>query len=1048
MAQRTKFIDLNRSYLPIDPNTLPETLHGTEGEDRPEARMPVVPYEGWNFMPSAYGWRSYFGLNSTLNIDALDNPERVRHVFVFQRTDLTNLLIALCDDGIWIKQGESTGAWTQDVTLTDPDDGTVREWSWAIIENVLYIYRQQEDHVWSITGSASTFTENTPTTLNMNGQLGIFKLGGRLGFWDSDNAFAHSSYANKMDVTPNVGTGANITSINDLIGKITTVQQHGEGCIIYGTKSIIAVLKDVSNTFGIQAKRITGSAGVAYREQVAVGAPDSTHYAWTSVGLMKIENFQAEIVSPELYDYLKESQDPVFLKFLEGRYLAVCTPNADYIDGQFSVYTETIPPLTITLSEAVDIYEQIEGEDIVVTSARTVLSSIDAHMPHIAAEEADATECDPNMSGYCVGRDYPVYKDYVRITSMVQTPVSQAAGLALLSDYSAISSLVRDATPDSLAVTFPSGVLDTASSLPFPATINTKVTDRENDTHDTLNSSEASVNFIDDNQGNLFAKVNALIQSFNLLADTWISKIEARVMPYHGQIIQKTATSAGTDVPYAFETQGTAFGPVPITPADITSIFEEFVDNSKITAGPDDPITAHVEIIHNLAPEYGVMDDRIPWAVARAQKKTVLNYGYKNNTTKRSFSGFFFTVEASSSGNFNGFTYPDTAFTTAAELVAALTALQTAAAIYTGESQQFFTTGTGPQLPYADSAGTVQTEVLDDTQYCMGLVLSHDNIDIVSDYVSIRIKATNFVSTDTYNFVKTSDDPASTCVAPIGIIAFAYPSSYIQYTLEGATTASPNTPDESIITNDPTGTVASNLIESITLEESICATTPAAEAFPRFNGTPFPTAQWSSIPTSYTLNGEDYTFEYHSPEETFTFPGTSFLMQAGSPTPYDILFEGAFMYDTHLKRWGKIKANFRTLLDFAPVNSVNDAVINYTIFGIRGGLVNNDGEIKLFDANPDDSYLKFGKYGLFRQGMTSLESLRADFRRACTGQLEIETSLDGRTVENGLTKTYDYDTVQQVLQGIGNVGKWHNISFKGQFDLSYLECTGVTHGRR
>jgi hypothetical protein len=182
---------------------------------------------------------------------------------------------------------------------------------------------------------------------------------------------------------------------------------------------------------------------------------------------------------------------------------------------------------------------------------------------------------------------------------------------------------------------------------------------------------------------------------------------------------------------------------------------------------------------------------------------------------------------------------------------------------------------------------------------------------------------------------------------------------------------------------------------------------------------------------------------------TFTFPGASFLLQAGSPAPYSVTWKGAYVYDTHLKRWGKLKHDYLQLLDFSPLNSTAVGTIPYTQFGIQGALLDTDGFVRLFDSKPSDSYLKFGKYGNFRHGYTSLEVIRADFRQPCSGQLEVEAADDtGKFVDAANTRTYNYVDATQLVQGHDISARWHNISFKGQFDLSYLELSSWSTSRR
>ena len=1069
MAQQTKYIDLSRSYLPIDPNTLPQTMHGTEREDTPEQRMPVVPYEGWNFMPTAYGWRSYFGLTGTLNINALANPDKTRHVFVFQRSDLTNLLVALCDDGIYVKQGESTGTWTHDVELTDPDDGSVREWSWCIIENVLYVYRQGEDHVWSMASSASTFTENTPTTLNMAGQLGIFKAGGRLGYWDSDNSIGHSAYDDKFNVTPSIATGANITTLIDLIGKIVTIVGHGDGFIVYGTKSIIGVQKDLNNTFGWRAKAISTQAGIAYREQVAIGHPDSVHFSWTAIGLLKIENFNAEVVSPELYDYVKESQDPVYLKFLEGRYLFVCLANEDYVEGAISFYTHTIPGETIDLDDALTEYESIptEGEVADEDTAQGYLDAIDAGMPVIYPENHDLGD---NVT--------PIYSDVFELpfnpSSLLANVLAATPDASDLSFSSEVGFHHFDGTdynikPNNMLagywITMKTGARDLGGGVGFGTSIEIEsgnyLENVDISALDALFEGMDNVTVVDastfeiDNNNNFFAKVSAFYNHYRAYAEAYVEEVKSQLSLDEDDDSVETITESDSH---------------PVIPASISggqlvlgTIFSKLpqsVDSEHL--GPftiaNSGSSMAFSVITDFSLEYGVYEDAIPYVIARPKTSV----GLSRSTSSGDVN---YSTIASPQVKFNvisttGVTYTAPAaainFTGGTTTACLLTlGIQTALIAEYGAgaftNQDVSVSEAKTQVEYKNYNG-IQVIDIDDTnlrsttewysQFTLSGIWTRtsDNEDFsfsvtleaYSDqYTCVDTLSTFILESDLQSTTNPCDDTAQS------YLCYSYPSSYIN-SVTGETVA---TPEDAVTLDDP----------DILRDLGLCALEATEENDrPGLNGLSIPASDTGYAPP----NDIDFDTDIVAPGSitlpggSFTYPPVTFLMQTGSPTPYDILFEGAYVYDTHLKRWGKMKNQFRTLIDFSPINSTSLGVIDYTVFGMQGALLNNSGAIKLFDTNPTDSYLKFGKIGGYRQGFTALEEVRADFRRACDGTLEIETSIDGRSVEAGLTKEYAYSDEVQLSQGIGSSGRWHNIGFKGQFDLSYLEFRSWTQSRR
>lgn len=291
MAQQAKPIDLSRTYLPIDPNTLTETSHATSGEDAPEQKIPVVPYEGYNFIPTQYGYRSYFGASSKLDVDDLE--PRCDEIILFQLEDYSNLLLAFCEDGVYTKDPSSSGEWTLSIEAdTASTDEAYLMWTWCVLENVLYIYRQGESVV-SRVAFDGTIDDFAPSggIINMEGQIGIYKAGGRLGFWDSENAHSWSSYIDRTDFLPSITTLANVAvKFRQFVGKVVTVKQCGHGFVIYGTRSIILVKQKTGGSPLLWEDPIvlSNSAGISYANQVAVANPDNLHFAWTNAGLAKI----------------------------------------------------------------------------------------------------------------------------------------------------------------------------------------------------------------------------------------------------------------------------------------------------------------------------------------------------------------------------------------------------------------------------------------------------------------------------------------------------------------------------------------------------------------------------------------------------------------------------------------------------------------------------------------------------------------------------------------------------------------------------------------
>ena len=207
MAQKAQVIDVTKSYIPGDPNAFPENLVNTSQEDGEEKTPAVMPFEGYNFLPTPYGYRSYFGTTSRLDVPQV--PARVQFILSYQSDTFINNLIALCEDGIWIiDPTANTNTWKHVVVHTY-DSEVFEEWTYCVIENTVYMYKQGKSSVYYTSntddvpnGLSISIPSFTPSFLNMSGQLGIFWAGTRLGFWDSANSIAWSSNLELGNFTP------------------------------------------------------------------------------------------------------------------------------------------------------------------------------------------------------------------------------------------------------------------------------------------------------------------------------------------------------------------------------------------------------------------------------------------------------------------------------------------------------------------------------------------------------------------------------------------------------------------------------------------------------------------------------------------------------------------------------------------------------------------------------------------------------------------------------------------------------------------------------
>ena len=353
MVMKTKPIDLKGSYIPGDPNAIMENLAYTRSEDDPVPAVPVMPYEGWNFLPTDYGYRSYFGTNAVLNVELL--PSRCDELLIIQSTSFSNIAVALCEDGIWTTNPGIAGSiWTHAVVYSYSSSVHL-QWTHVRINNQSYLYQAGRGTI-NLLSSVNVLSTFTPSFLNMAGQEGVFQAGGRLGMWDSAGSVSWSNIFDFSDFTPSLETLAGNAQFNSVLGDIIIIKKHGDGFIIYASASVTTVHQSGTTTGLLwDAQPVATTSGITHAGEVTIGVSDMEHYVYTTQGLVVIKAYNSYMKQHDVssgltnvIDFIRENKEPVFLKMMQGRYLFICLINPNYIHGIESSYETTADTVGIS----------------------------------------------------------------------------------------------------------------------------------------------------------------------------------------------------------------------------------------------------------------------------------------------------------------------------------------------------------------------------------------------------------------------------------------------------------------------------------------------------------------------------------------------------------------------------------------------------------------------------------------------------------------------------------------------------------------------------
>lgn len=194
----------------------------------------------------------------------------------------------------------------------------------------------------------------------------------------------------------------------------------------------------------------------------------------------------------------------------------------------------------------------------------------------------------------------------------------------------------------------------------------------------------------------------------------------------------------------------------------------------------------------------------------------------------------------------------------------------------------------------------------------------------------------------------------------------------------------------------------------------------------------------------YTLDGA-----YHPAVEwSFTTPGGPVVIQTGTPLQGYNLLQGSLVYDMDLEKWGKWKQEYSILVEFTGSNISNISNFSYTDLGMTAGLLHSDGLIYLFDHQPADSWIRYGKIGYYRLGMVHFLESRIDFRTYASGSLTVDFSMDGRNLDSSLQRVYNYNSQLMYRVYLNQRARWMTLKISGNYDLQYMEIRGNISCRR
>ena len=1136
MPQRSNYIDITRSMIIADPNTFMPSLHDTGREDAPEQAPPILAYQGWNIIPTATGYKSFFGLGTTIDTDNL--PSRADYLFIIQNERFQNILVALCEDGIWTLRGkpqESTGEltyeWEHEIDLSssleyaewegeeDPPEGweppllRYYEWSFCTLERTLYMYRQTGGRLYSIseTNEYSVQTR-TPTFLNMKGQMGVFRAGTSLAFWDSAGAIAVSSINDPLDFKPSLETLAAITTYGRVLGRIVTCLSHGDGFIIYATKNIVPITFERDGQHPWRENAPISTSGIAYRKEVCSASPDTTHYVYTTNGLLEISNGQANAIGTAITDYIKETRPPIYLSFLQGRYLFLSLlddyffRNTDFqtetdehtywrsrdiwtlpvvVDGFWVPYEEGLDPLTEDdLDEDDDQLEDPDqGEDSGQQKApdrrlRDTLRSLRPNLP-----------CRPPWIRYQYGGMLDAF--------FVDTDFGECED----------GNCFRTTCPG----TYPAGNLQPDLTFKEFPIIDACPKAAGYSAEDLWGTNQRAVAW---SESNAIEVQEAIWQ----LAAEKLREVASKLEGFTYECFDREPCSPALPVPEDRTAHcGTIFTLERLTPTRVispepgescftTTLLTEFA----IVRWKQ--MVDYVYLEEECAPVV-ITPVEMGWPVGEYPNEG--QGGSANPLHHRFAQPFYDAIDAASS-----FVCSSTS----------TNRLWTPADTIISLAQQFSEFGTEEISPgtwrtwrtgiwafrYSYSCSSTDEEGCRTyTSWNRGFCPTQNRREVFKPRLSFYNFPTPGVSdggrwmtsSRYWNVYAPEQDQGIDTNFFRRTLTLACPSGYSWDAATGTCVEKdPSIARKRTFYYERDGYVVDENQQLVTQTRKmvmkpthICysdcqtlgrtciklppdfiapcldtnfhdftqglggtlpgpddgGTLPGTSSEPAIGGTlPGTLPRTSPEPLPASLAGGFWVEGVYIPPyqvgfaEDIDFPPVHFLLQDGSIAPVYPTFPGALVYDTQLQKWGVMRGEHKVLVDYSPLNEEGKPIIPFEVFGVDSGALLEDGSVALFTEAPEEAAITYGRIGSYRLGYTAIFEIRADFRRKSTGKITLHGSLDGRTIAPELTFEQKFTGAVGVIAHPKGSARWWTLTISGHFELVYLEFRGKPTKRR
>lgn len=303
-----------------------------------------------NVLPSTHGYQA-IGYSKVI-LGAVDAGMSFDNIYQITNVDGNRFLYSPASGNNFVFDAP-VGSWQKIDPFIPGVIGDFTQVTTAYVHGETYIFIQGVGcRVYN--AGTKAFDDIVLTGLSISDILGITSANGYMIAW-TDTAVAWSSLVDPTDFTPDITTGAGGSSVNDVRGTIVACLALAGGFIVYASENSVGARYSGNINFPFIMKEIAGSAGVRDITKIAWHTNMAYHYAWTAVGLLKMELQAATQVFTEFSDFIAGKQMDDFdyntATFSQEYLAAEVFTKFSVIDNRYLVlsYGKSYPELTHAL---------------------------------------------------------------------------------------------------------------------------------------------------------------------------------------------------------------------------------------------------------------------------------------------------------------------------------------------------------------------------------------------------------------------------------------------------------------------------------------------------------------------------------------------------------------------------------------------------------------------------------------------------------------------------------------------------------------------------